>query len=78
MKGIKFLKPIQNIDTCWNSTYEMLCQALTLREALNVVYVMDPQLTSLMIGDTHWGILLSLKSFLKKFKSISDHVEGSK
>ena len=61
----------------WNSTYEMLCQALTLREALDVVCVMDSQLTSLKIGDTHWGILLSLKSFLKKFKPISDCIEGS-
>ena len=56
---------------------EMLYQASTLREAFDVVCVVDPQLTSLMIGKTHQGILLSLKSFLKKFKTISDHVEGS-
>lgn len=77
MKGITFLKLIQDIDTCWNSTYEMLCQALTLREALDVICMMEPQLGCLMICDTDWGILLSLKSFLKKFKTVSDCVESS-
>jgi hypothetical protein len=77
VKGITFLKPIQDIDTCWNSTYEMLCQVLTLREALDVICMMEPQLGCLTICDTDWGILLSLKSFLKKFKSVSDCVESS-
>jgi hypothetical protein len=77
VKGITFLKPIWDIDTRWNSTYEMLHRALTLREALDVICMMEPQLACLTICDTDWGILLSLKSFLKKFKSVSDRVESS-
>ena len=77
MKEIIFLKPIKDVDICWNSTYEMLCQALTLREALDVICMVDPQLGSLTICDTNWEVLMSLKSFLKKFKTVSDHIESS-
>lgn len=78
MKGVKLLKPIRDVETRWNSTYDMLCRALALREALDGVCVMDRQLADLNIGDNGWRMIIFLKKFLKRFKTVSDRIEGSK
>jgi hypothetical protein len=78
MKGslppVKFVKPILDVPTRWNSTYDMLVRAIRMRTHLQILaveYRDDFPLTPLQ-----WSDIERLTQFLKPFKDITQYVNG--
>lgn len=65
--SVKYLVPILDVSTRWNSTYEMIIRAEHLRTPLKVLCANEKSLTSLSITDREWLDLLEIKHRLQKF-----------
>ncbi|GBC07730.1 hypothetical protein RclHR1_07660006 [Rhizophagus clarus] len=55
--NIDDLKPIQDVPTRWNSTYDMIERALKLKEALTFTAASDKDLKDCVITDDNWNQL---------------------
>ncbi|CAI5980209.1 unnamed protein product [Closterium sp. NIES-65] len=82
----KVLRLISDSPTRWGSTYEMICRALELQQALTVFFsrtdVSDrlrlrEKLDKIRLSDVHWDALVELKNFLQPFHSITKVAEAS-
>ncbi|CAI5965438.1 unnamed protein product [Closterium sp. NIES-65] len=82
----KVLRLICDSPTRWGSTYEMICRALELQQALTVFSSwtdvgdrlrLREQLDKIRLSDVHWDALVELKNFLQPFHSITTVAEAS-
>lgn len=65
--SVKYLVPILDVKTRWNSPYDMILRAEHLRTPLKVLCANEKSLTSLRITDREWLDLLEVKHLLHKF-----------
>lgn len=80
-KGIQFLVPIIDVKTRWNSTYDMLLRASSLKDIISdTIYASkDNRLISLLLNDSDWecvNLLLEILNPLKEVTLLSS--KGSK
>ena len=54
LKNIKYLKLIQDVETCWNSTYYMLKRFKELEPALALLVADDRTINVLYLDDEDW------------------------
>jgi len=69
--NIKFVKPVLDIKTRWDSSYDMLHTAIILKSAIIMMWDNCSNLTNLKIAETDWIILEKIVKFLKQFKYVS-------
>lgn len=65
--SVKYLVPILDVKTRWNSTYDMILRAEHLRTPLRVLCSGEKTLASLHITDQQWFDMLEIKHLLQKF-----------
>lgn len=66
--GMKYLVPIIDIITRWNSSYYMICRAEQLTVPLRNLCANEKTLTSLQISDRECHHLIKIKNLLSKFE----------
>lgn len=69
--NIKFVKPVLDVKTRWDSTYDMLNTAIILKPAIVMMWDNCSDLINLKITETDWTILEKIVQFLKQFKYVS-------
>jgi hypothetical protein len=72
-KGVHFLVPIIDVRTRWNSTYDMLVRACTLKEIISdTVYAnKDNRLIKLLLDDSDWDCITLLIEILNPLKEVT-------
>ncbi len=75
--NIKYLKPKVDVETRWNSTYDMLERAIKLKLVLTFMAVQDNKFRNRKINETTWEVLELLKEFLKPFYGATVLIFGS-
>jgi hypothetical protein len=76
LSSTKYLKPILDVDTRWNSTYDMLERALYLKMPIKYLCSQDLSLKELLIDD--WYKIESIVSLLKPLKEVTVELSASK
>jgi len=66
--NIRILKPILDVPTRWNSTYEMCARALVLRIVLDAISRTDLDLRQYILSEEDWEKIELLVSILAPFK----------
>lgn len=64
---IKYLVPIIDVATRWNSTYQMIERAAYLKTPLHALCLSNKALNKFLTTDEEWTELNSLKKLLQKF-----------
>ncbi|KAJ6648390.1 putative AC transposase, partial [Pseudolycoriella hygida] len=64
---LKYLTPILDVMTRWNSTYDMILRAEYLKVPLKMLFSGEKSLASLRITDRQWLELSEVKKVLQKF-----------
>ena len=69
-KNVKYLVPIIDVSTRWNSTYDMLVRALEQRHIVSdVIYAnKDDKLIKLLLKENDWDCVTGLIKVLQPFK----------
>lgn len=67
MYSVKYLVPILDIKTRWNSTYDMILRAEHLRTPLRVLCSGERSLAPLHITDGEWFDIMEIQHLLQKF-----------
>jgi hypothetical protein len=72
-KGMKFLVPVIDVITRWNSTYDMLLRAYTYRAIIDdVIYrTQDKTLIVLILSDEDWECVRQLIEILEPMKKVT-------
>lgn len=65
--GMDYLVPIIDVATRWNSTYEMLQRAETLKTPLRALCLSHKKMQNLLMSEGEWNSLNRLKALLEKF-----------
>ena len=68
---------IIDVRTRWNSTYDMVDRALELREPLQNMAMVDPDLQRYSLNDGEWQRLLNMRKILHIFKIATNHLTAS-
>lgn len=63
--GVKRIKPVLDVPTRWNSTYQMISKALELRTPLTMIISTDNDLQPFLLGDEEWTYLTRMKTLLE-------------
>jgi hypothetical protein len=66
-----------DVDTRWNSTYNMVTEAIRLRRELTQFIRTHPEVGVLQLVDTEWSTLEQIKSVLEPFWEYTNHVSRS-
>lgn len=66
--NVKFIKPILDVETRWNSTYDMLLRFFTLLPALKLLWDTCPEINTFAIRDSQLSSLKIVCDLLKYFK----------
>lgn len=66
--GMQYLVPKIDVSTRWNSTYEMLLRAETLKTPLRALCLNENKLQKFLMNESEWNALKSLKILLGKFE----------
>ncbi|KAJ8886171.1 hypothetical protein PR048_012380 [Dryococelus australis] len=75
--GLPSLKLIQDVPTCWNSTYDMMSQILKIKEAvISTLAIVNPELNVLTI--TEWDILQRAAEVLHIFSEVTSDISAEK
>ena len=69
---IKYLKPVLDVCTRWNSTYDMISRALVLQDSIDL-YARSKRLD---MDINCWDRFKVIYDFLKKFKDVSVYMCG--
>ncbi|XP_044001775.1 uncharacterized protein LOC122848052 [Aphidius gifuensis] len=70
--NIEYVKPVLDMSTRWNSTYDMIEYSLKLKKGLNVLWNVDISLwRKFALSEDEWEILNHIYEFLRHFKHIS-------
>ena len=67
-QGIEELKPILDVSTRWNSTFEMCNRAVMLQTVLDTVTLAETDLRQHVLNDDEWETIKLLVKVLKPFK----------
>ncbi|KAL7305500.1 hypothetical protein TKK_0002237 [Trichogramma kaykai] len=73
---IKYKKPISDTKTRWNSTFDMLHTAASLKEALDRMCKKNDALKIYTIKASEWILLKELLDLLKDFKRVPEKISG--
>lgn len=63
----KAMKLILDVPTRWNSTFDMLSRAISMRNSINMFIKENKKLKDLFITDEDWGLFKELVKLLKPF-----------
>ncbi|CAB4478569.1 unnamed protein product [Rhizophagus irregularis] len=74
---INDLKPILDVPTRWNSTFDMIKRALQLKVALEYIVFHDKDLKKYTFSEEKWAIFEQIKNFLEIFKEVTVIMSGS-
>ncbi len=81
--GVKFLKPILDVPTRWNSTYDMLTRALELQKPLQIIFLelngnrgADDE--TYLLDTSDWDKFGDITKFLAPFKEASEAASSDK
>ena len=66
MKEIEEYKPVLDVKTCWNSTYDMLIHLKQLKPALALLATDNVNIGHLYPSDNDWIVIKVSSNFLKK------------
>ena len=69
--GIKYVKPLLDVKTRWNSTYAMLNVACRLKKGLVLMWDNCKELKPYKIEESGWNSLVKLLKILANFKHVS-------
>lgn len=72
--NIKYLVPIIDVKTRWNSSYYMILRAEYLLTPLRNLCSNEKSLQSKMLTDTDWEVLSDIQTLLKKFERATNLV----
>lgn len=64
----KYLTPVIDVSTRWDSTFEMIERAIYLKAAMNVLCSKEKSLKKLQLSDEEWSKLNAIGTLLKKFR----------
>lgn len=67
MYHVRYLVPILDCKTRWNSTYDMILRAEHLKTPLRALCSNEPSLASYQLTELQWMSLLEVKHLLQKF-----------
>ena len=76
--NIKYVKPILDVRTRWNSTCDMLDVAYKLSSALKMLWEHCSDLKQYKIEENQWNIIKYILDFLKYFKQVTKLVSSEK
>ncbi|CAB4438459.1 unnamed protein product [Rhizophagus irregularis] len=66
IKNIKFLIPIQDVDTRWNATYQMIERQISTQDVMEILVNSHSNiLKDLYLTDIEWTKILELVNVLK-------------
>jgi hypothetical protein len=63
--GVRRIKPILDVATRWNSTYNMISRAIELRTPLTMIISTDNDLQAYLLTDEEWNYLERMKVLLQ-------------
>jgi hypothetical protein len=69
--SIDFVKPVLDVVTRWNSTYDMLSVAIRLKPALNSLLSSQTDLQKHMLSQDEWDLFDDIIEFLTIFKDLT-------
>jgi len=75
---IKFLHPILDCKTRWNSTYKMISHACVLKENMQMLLVKNPYLTNFFPNEDEWELFKDLDQFLQQFNEATIELSSQK
>lgn len=78
VERLPLLKPILDVKTRWNSTYEMIERALTLQRALESICNSVSHLRPMALSSAEWIYLQKLQHLLNNFVKFTVEVSASK
>lgn len=76
--GIKYLKPILDVSTRWNSTDNMICVGIKMKKILNLLWSECDKVSSFKLSEDEWSLLIQIHAFLKDFETVSTTLGGEK
>lgn len=65
---IKYLVPVIDVATRWDSTFDMIERAIYLKAQIGVMCSKEKNLKKLLITEREWSELSTLRTLLKKFR----------
>lgn len=74
----KFLMPVIDVKTRWNSTFKMLSVVFEMLPAIQSMWATCPELAEFKVHNTEIDNLIIVYDFLKQFKLISTLLESEK
>lgn len=78
MEKVTYFRPILDVKTRWNSTYDMLERAFELKPALNHLCKVNKELVHLEVTKEEWELLERVAVMLENFKEMSTKLGGDK
>lgn len=77
----KYIKPILDVKTRWNSTHDMIEVGISLKNSLNLFWLShenNERISMLRLSEDEWLLLEQIYIFLKNFKIVSNAICGEK
>src|SRR5215831_18723648 len=74
MAGVPSKELVVDVRTRWNSTHDMIERALELREPLDSMTTLDPELDKHRLTAEEWQLLQSILQLLEAFKLCTSHL----
>ncbi|CAD6208000.1 GSCOCG00010277001-RA-CDS, partial [Cotesia congregata] len=77
----KYIKPILDVKTRWNSTHDMIEVGISLKNSLNLFWLShenNKSISMLRLNENEWLLLEQICIFLKNFKIVSKAICGEK
>lgn len=74
--GLDFLRPLRDVKTRWNSTYEMIRRALIMRPVLQYLVNHDKDFEDHIIDEADWLLMRGLEDVLKPYADATTRLSG--
>jgi hypothetical protein len=78
LDNVKFLRPIMDCKTRWNSTYKMINRACVLKEHIQMLLVKHPNLRDFFPNEEEWELFRDLDQFLQQFDEATIDLSSQK
>lgn len=83
LENVQFIKPILDVETRWNSQYDMLVTAERLKKPLKMIFneLVGKRIGEeifLGAGEEDWEAAKNVREFLEPFKAITLDINGEK